>query len=100
MRVGRALPHRAKRLHASRAPPTALRPKAILLENLEEAYVRRSSISIPNWFVANTSTSSGREGTMWRPASSGADAIAMMRSQIFDALVMDCEQDTLDILNF
>jgi len=33
-------------------------------------------------------------------ASSGADALAMMRRQLFDALVMDCAQDTLDILNF
>jgi hypothetical protein len=33
-------------------------------------------------------------------ASSGADALAMMRRQIFDALVMDCAQDTLDIQNF
>ena len=33
-------------------------------------------------------------------ASSGADALAMMRSEIFDALVMDCAPDTLDILNF
>jgi len=33
-------------------------------------------------------------------ASSGADALAMMRRQIFDALVMDCPQDTLDIQNF
>jgi DNA-binding response OmpR family regulator len=33
-------------------------------------------------------------------ASSGADAFAMMRRQIFDALVMDCAQDTLDIQNF
>jgi hypothetical protein len=33
-------------------------------------------------------------------ASSGADALAMMRRQIFDALVINCAQDTLDILNF
>ncbi len=33
-------------------------------------------------------------------ASSGADALAMMRRQIFDVLVMDCAQDTLDIQNF
>jgi hypothetical protein len=33
-------------------------------------------------------------------ARSYADALAMMRRQIFDALVMDCAQDTLDILNF
>ena len=33
-------------------------------------------------------------------AISGADALAMMRRQIFDALVMDCAQDTVDILNF
>lgn len=33
-------------------------------------------------------------------ASSGADTLAMMRRRIFDVLVMDCAQDTLDILNF
>lgn len=33
-------------------------------------------------------------------ASSGAEAFAMMRRQIFDALVMDCAQDALDIQNF
>ncbi|MGA9639904.1 MAG: hypothetical protein WBQ72_00775 [Terriglobales bacterium] len=33
-------------------------------------------------------------------ASSCADAFAMMRRQVFDVLVMDCAQDTLDILNF
>jgi len=29
-----------------------------------------------------------------------ADALAMMRGQSFDALVMDCAQDAVDILNF
>jgi hypothetical protein len=33
-------------------------------------------------------------------ASSGADALAMMRRQIFDALVMDSAQDMVDIQNF
>jgi hypothetical protein len=33
-------------------------------------------------------------------ASSGSDALAMMRRQIFDALVIDCAQDTLDIPHF
>lgn len=33
-------------------------------------------------------------------ANSGADALAMMRGQSFDALVMDCAQDTVGILNF
>jgi hypothetical protein len=33
-------------------------------------------------------------------ASSGTDALAMMRRQIFDALVMDSAQDMLDIQNF
>jgi hypothetical protein len=33
-------------------------------------------------------------------ASSGVDALAMMRRQIFDALVIDCAQDSLDIQNF
>ena len=33
-------------------------------------------------------------------ASTGADALAIMRGQIFDALVTDCAQDTPDILNF
>jgi len=33
-------------------------------------------------------------------ASSGTDALAMMRNQIFDVLVMDCAQNTVDTLNF
>jgi len=33
-------------------------------------------------------------------ASIGADALAMMSGQSFDALVMDCAQDTMDIQNF
>jgi hypothetical protein len=33
-------------------------------------------------------------------ASSGADALAMMHGQIFDALVMDSAQEAVDILNF
>ena len=33
-------------------------------------------------------------------ANSGADALAVMRRQMFDALVTDCAEDTLDILNF
>ena len=33
-------------------------------------------------------------------ASSGADALAIMRRRMFDALVTDCAEDTLDILNF
>jgi len=32
--------------------------------------------------------------------SNSADALAMMRSQIFDALVIDSAQDMLDIQNF
>ncbi len=32
--------------------------------------------------------------------SSGVDALAMMRRQIFDALVIDCAPDRLDIQNF
>jgi len=31
--------------------------------------------------------------------STGAEALAMMRKQCFDALVMDCAQDTVDIVN-
>jgi len=37
---------------------------------------------------------------MWATASSGADTLAMMRGQIFNALVMDSGQDRLDIQNF
>jgi hypothetical protein len=33
-------------------------------------------------------------------ASGGADPFSMMRREMFDALVIDCAQDTLDILNF
>ena len=33
-------------------------------------------------------------------ASSVADALAMLRGQSFDAIVMDCAQDSVDILNF
>jgi hypothetical protein len=33
-------------------------------------------------------------------ASSRSDAFTMMHRQIFDAVVMDCVQDTLDIQNF
>ena len=33
-------------------------------------------------------------------ANSITDTLAMMRSQIFDALVMDCAQYSLDTLNF
>jgi hypothetical protein len=33
-------------------------------------------------------------------ARSGAHALVLMRRQIFDVLVMDCAQDTLDIQNF
>lgn len=33
-------------------------------------------------------------------ANSGSEALTMMRRQIFDALVIDCAHDTLDILNF
>ncbi len=32
--------------------------------------------------------------------SRSAHALAMMHRQSFDALVMDCAQDTVDILNF
>ena len=33
-------------------------------------------------------------------ASSSSDALAIMRRQMFDALVTDCAEDTIDILNF
>lgn len=33
-------------------------------------------------------------------ASSVAEALAIMRRQMFDALVVDCAEDTLDLLNF
>jgi hypothetical protein len=41
-----------------------LRPKEILFDSLEEALVRRFSISIPNLTTARMSTSSGTEDTM------------------------------------
>ena len=99
MRVGRALPHRAKRPHASHAPPTALGrgdsarkpaagvPTKILYFNPEP--IHRKYVDIIR-----------QRGHDVVIASSGAGAFAMMRRQIFDALVMDCAQDTLDIQNF
>ena len=40
-----------------------------------------------------------RQGHDVAIAAACADAFALMRRQIFDALVMDCAHDTLDILN-
>jgi CheY-like chemotaxis protein len=99
MRVGRAPPHRAKTPHASRAPPTALRPKAILLEHLEEAVRTKILYFNPESVPDKYGHIIWQRGHDVATASSGADALAMMRSQIFDALVMDCAPDTLDILN-
>jgi hypothetical protein len=54
MRMAGALPIAAKR-YASHAPPTALRLRAIPYAILQEAIVRKYSISIRNLFAANVS---------------------------------------------
>ena len=41
-----------------------------------------------------------QQGNDVASVSSAADALAKMRRQMFDAMVLDCAQDTLDILNF
>jgi hypothetical protein len=58
MRVGLALPHRQEATRIAR-PSDGSKAESDSLENLEEAFERRFSISIPNLSIANTSTSSG-----------------------------------------
>lgn len=60
MRVWLGLSPNAPRGHTHRTPSD---PKAILLESLQEAFIRKFSISIPNLFIAHTSISSGIKDT-------------------------------------
>ena len=100
MRVGRALPHRAKK--ATRIARPSDGSKAESDSAWKSGGGVRTKIlyfdpeSVHGKYV-NIITQRGHDVAT---ASSGTDALAMMRRQIFDALVMDCAHDTLDILNF
>jgi hypothetical protein len=86
MRVGRALPHRAKRPHASHAPPADLRPKAILLESLQEARCYEGSLFRSDPLQSKYVDIVRRRGLDVAAAGSSADAIVVMPRQIFEAL--------------
>jgi hypothetical protein len=83
-------PHRATMPGASHAPPTAIRPIAILLVNVEER-VRTKILYFDLESVRGKYVDSIRQrGHDVTAVSSGAEALAMMRGQIFDALVRLC----------
>ena len=99
MRVGWSSPIAPNDQHASHAPPTASGPKAI---HRNSGGGDRTKI-----LYFNPEPVRGRCVDIIRQrghdvvtASSGADALAMMHRQIFDALVIDHAENTLDILNF
>src|SRR5215469_2793811 len=99
MRVGRGSPPSRQEATRSHAPP-ALSRKAIPDKSLEEVIVRRFFTSIPNLSVGKCVDIMRQRGHDVVIAGSGVDALAIMRRQMFDALVTDCAEDTLDILNF
>jgi len=99
MRVGWGPPHRAKRPHASHAPPTALRRKVDSARKSGGGNRTKILYFNPQSVDGRYVEIIRRRGHDVATASSGADALAMMRRQIFDVLVMDCAQDTLDTLN-
>ena len=100
MRVGRALPHRAFRPHASIAPSDGPEYDIDSARNSGGGDRTKSlyfnPTPVPNKYV-DLMRQRGHDVVT---TSRRADALAMMRGQSFDALVMDCAQDTVDILNF
>jgi hypothetical protein len=100
MRVGRVLPHRANRPHASFVPSDDPEYESDSTRNSGGGGRTRilyfNPTRVPNKYVEMMRQWGHDVVTTSRPA----DALAMMRGQCFDALVMDCAQDTVDILNF
>ena len=87
--------------HTHHSPfPTVLNMKAIPQEILEEVVVRKFSIFNPTSVPDKYLDMMRQRGHDVVTTSRHADALAMMRGQSFDALVMDCAQDAVDILNF
>ena len=64
MRVGLGSPPSRQEATRIARPSDGSKAEAIPLESLQEAFVRRFSISIPNLSKANTSPSSGGEDMM------------------------------------
>ena len=97
MRVGRC---RANRPHASFAPSDGPEYESDSARNSGGGDRTRilyfNPTLVPNKYVEMMRQRGHDVVTTSRPA----DALAMMRGQCFDALVMDCAQDAVDILNF
>jgi hypothetical protein len=95
-----ALPLRANRPHASFAPSDGPEYESDSARNSGGGDRTRILYFNPT-FVANKYVEMMRQGRHDVVATNRpADALAMMRGQCFDALVMDCAQDAVDILNF
>ncbi len=95
-----ALPLRANRPHASFAPSDGPEYESDSARNSGGGDRTRILYFNPT-FVANKYVEMMRQRRHDVVATNRpADALAMMRGQCFDALVMDCAQDAVDILNF
>src|SRR5208282_977049 len=93
-----ALPHRAKRPHASLAPSDGPEYESDSARNSgggdRTKILYFNPTPVPNKYVDMMR----QRGHDVVTTSRRVDALAMMRGQSFDALVMDCAQDTVDIL--
>ena len=101
VRVGRGShSHRANRPHASFAPSDGPEYESDSARNSGGGDCTRilyfNPTLVPNKYVEMMRQRRHDVVATNRPA----DALAMMRGQCFDALVMDCAQDAVDILNF
>jgi hypothetical protein len=100
MRVGLALPHLAKRPHASHAPPTVLKAERDSARKAEGGVVTKIFYFNPESVYGKYVDIIRQQEHNLVTTSNSADALAMMRRQIFGALVIDSAQDMLDIQNF
>ena len=100
MRVGRGSPHRAKRPHASRAPSDGTTVEMQSTQDSEGDNRTKILYFNPDLVGGKCARIIRRQGHDSVIANSVDDALALMRSQIFDALVIDCAKYSLDILNF
>ena len=101
MRVGRGSPPIApKRPHASHAPPTAPTVEMHSTRGSEGDNRTKILYFSPNSVGGECAKVIRQQGHDLATANSIAYALSVMRSQLFDALVVDCDQYSLDIQNF
>jgi len=100
MRVGRGSPPSRQKATRIARPSDGSNVEIHSAENLEGDNPTRILYFNPNPVCGKCTKIIKQQGHDSVIAHSVGDALAMMRSQIFDALVMECAQYSVDILNF